>query len=110
MNLIPDDLRFSYNWNNKLDCGAFTTIRLRNDTKYQRGAVLNAWLKDKALGQVQIVGIRYFHLDNLNEFIARLDTGYDVPKCREIILRMYPTVDFSKKQLSLILLQKLPAK
>ena len=37
--MLPQNLNFSYNWNNKLECSAFTTIRLRNDDRYNLNAV-----------------------------------------------------------------------
>lgn len=100
-------INFSYNWNNKLDCSSFTTIRLRNENKYRVGLEYKAWLKQESKGNVKCLDIRHFWLADLNEFVARLDTGYSVEECRQIILRMYPAVDFSKKQLSLILLHKI---
>ena len=35
-----DTINFSYNWNSKLNCSAFTTIRVKNDKKYRIGKVI----------------------------------------------------------------------
>ena len=29
------EIRFSYNWNNKLNCHSYTTIRIHNPSKYE---------------------------------------------------------------------------
>jgi hypothetical protein len=100
-------ITFSYNWNNKLDCTAFTTLRLRNDQRYQPGYQYEINLKGESKGIGEITSVKNFYLDQLNPFIAYLDTGYDVAKCREIILRMYPKVDFNRTMLSLILIRKI---
>jgi hypothetical protein len=83
------NLKFSYNWNNKLSCAAFTTIRLYNPKKYVRDDVYNIYLKDELVGTAQLVGIRKTKLSSLNEFVARLDTGYSLGQCRQVISRMY---------------------
>lgn len=100
------DLIFSYNWNNKLDCKCFTTIRLSD--KYQIGdeykIVLKKGVNDvECKGLAVIIDIKYFYLDQLNNFISHLDTGYSVQECKKIIVRMYADADWTKQKLSLIL-------
>lgn len=103
------DLKFSYNWNKKLDCKAFTTIRLSD--KYKIGDECQILLqvgKNKIAeikGVAVILDIREFALDSLNSFIAHIDTGYSVDECRKIIMRMYPDADWSTQKLKLILLK-----
>lgn len=103
------DLIFTYNWNNKLQNKAFTTIRLRNDKKYEIGKEFSIQLQPKGkpsetLGIAKIIDVKHFTLEKLNNFIAHIDTGYSKEECEKIILRMYPKVDFKKTELSLILL------
>ncbi len=100
------EIKFTHNWNNKLACTFFTTIRLRNDPKYRMGHTYEIFLSGKRLFNAAIVDIRHFKLDKLNDFIAGLDTGYNAQECEKIIRRMYPKVDFLRNELSLILLQK----
>lgn len=38
-------IKFSYNWNQKLNCKAFTTIRIHNDGKYVVGEIYNVYLE-----------------------------------------------------------------
>jgi hypothetical protein len=100
------DLIFSYNWNNKLDCNAFTTIRLYDPAKHQAGTEVQIKLKGQDKGVGTIKAVKVFMLDQLNDYIAYLDTGYDKQECENIIRRMYSNVDFKYKQLALLLIVK----
>lgn len=85
-------LKFSYNWNNKLDCNAFTTLRLADG--YKVGEVVEVYLEIKKgewifKGKAIIIDKRSMHSNSINEFVARLDTGYSAPECKKIIQRMY---------------------
>lgn len=101
-------INFSHNWNNKLCCKSFTTIRLRDDKKYKEGEKYNITLtKGKEVTNVSIgrvIALKHFKLDKLNEYIAHLDTGLNVKECRRTLLRLYDKVDFTKQELSLILI------
>lgn len=103
-----DKLQFSYNWNGKLDSKCFTTLRLRNAIKFEVGNCFEIWLKDEYKGQARIVDVKHLLLDQINGWIARLDTGYDAEKCTELIRTMYKTksIDWSKQQLAYVLLEK----
>ena len=90
-------INFSYNWNNKLDCNSYTTIRLANKTKYKRGEVYQINLKDKKHHEAKILGITSVQsIYHISEFIARIDTGYSAREAIGIIEKMY-----SKKRLNL---------
>ncbi|MFK5856574.1 MAG: hypothetical protein QM503_10615 [Bacteroidota bacterium] len=106
------NIYYTYNWNNKLDCLAFTTIRLRNDQVYYKGMVANVILKKVDRGPVIIVGIKHFLLHELNEFMARIDTGYSKEKTIAIIQTMYKNrnINWKTQQLSFILQKKLKTK
>lgn len=99
-------INFSYNWNNKLDCKCFTTIRLTNSNKYRVGLEYEIHLKNQRIKNARIVGIKVFTLDMINEFISRIDTGYSKEVTVNIINRMYPdTVNNVNKSFMLILLE-----
>lgn len=98
-------INFSHNWNKKLDCTAFTTIRLENNLKYKKGSVYEIHLKKVLHKKAMILEIKTMYLNDINEYIANLDTGYSSPETKEILLKMYPTVDFNKKKLMFILLK-----
>jgi uncharacterized protein YqfB (UPF0267 family) len=101
---MEENLSFSTNWNNKLNCNAFTTLRLRNDRKYYVGARVNIWLNNNFKGAGTIVAVSIFTLDKINESVARVDTGYSAEECKNIIRKMYegksPKIDWKTKELS----------
>jgi hypothetical protein len=47
-------------------------------------------------------------LDQINDWIARLDTGYDAEKCKELLRTMYKNkgIDWSKQQLAYVMLER----
>lgn len=99
-------INFSYNWNKKLHNEAFTTIRLHNPTKYQVDEEYLVKLDKSFMARtVKVIEIRTFKLDKLNEFIARLDTGYSHVECEKLIRTMYKNivVDWPNQKLDLIL-------
>lgn len=104
MDKLP--IPFSYNWNNKLDCKAFTTIRLYSPDNHVIGKEVNAVLKGVSKGTGKIVKVKCFLLKDLNDYMAYLDTGYDAVETANIIRKMYPAVDFTKKLLAFILILK----
>lgn len=101
------DLKYSYNWNNKLSCQIHTTIRLRNDEKYFVDQQVTEIIKERKLQSSTIIAIKHLLLEDIDDFIAGLDTGYNAEKCKEIIQTMYKNsrIDWKVQQLSLILLQ-----
>lgn len=101
-----DIIKFSTNWNNKLDCKCFTTIRLMSK-KYAISNVYDIELKNVLHSRAQIVNICYTILDNLNDFNCYLDTGYSVEETKNIFKKMYPAIDFTVTNLAIILLKKL---
>ena len=99
-----DIIKFSTNWNNKLSNSAFTTLRIENPNKYVVGADYEIQLNGKMLGIATLKQKRTISLDQLNPFICYIDTGYSVEECKNILRKMYPTVDFDFKKLDFCLL------
>ena len=83
------ELKFSYNWNNKLNCECFSTIRVWNVVKYQIGQVYTVTLNGKSLGTATLVAGNAFAISKLTEGMARLDTGYDKAGCEGVLRGMY---------------------
>src|SRR5690554_4448825 len=85
------DLRldFAYNWNKKLNGKAFTSIRLWNENKYQVGNVYDIWLGNTKKGIASLVSLKRIRLDQINDHIALLDTGYRSAECQDMIKKMY---------------------
>lgn len=102
-----DKLEFSTNWNNKLDCKCFTTIRLFNPSKHFKGNKFEINLKKKFKGKAEILGTITTYLKDLNDYMCYLDTGYNKEQTTDILLRMYPKIDFKHQQIVVILLKKI---
>lgn len=104
-----EKLNFSYNWNNKLDCKSFTALRLKNDRKYIIGSEMEVYLNADFKGIFRIITAKHLKIFEINEFIARLDTGYDRNECIKTIQTIYKnkSIDWNKQELSLILLVKI---
>lgn len=105
-------INFSSNWNNKLHNKAFTTIRLRNDSKYFTNNVYAVTLTNKKnevtnFANAKCIAIKHFKLAQLTEFTAHVDTGYSKAECEQIIRRMYgkSNINWDIQELSLILLK-----
>ncbi len=99
-------ISFSFNWNHKLDCDAFTTIRLFQPEKYVIGEQYEIQLKKVKQFEGVIIDVKKFMLKDLSNFIAYLDTGYSKENCASIIQTMYKKIDFTTTPLSLILIHK----
>lgn len=104
-----NDLTFSCNWNNKLDCDAFTTIRF--STRFRIGQEYKIILRlskhnVETKGIAKVVAMKDFLLKDLNEFMAYIDTGYSITQTKEIIRRMNQKfkIDYSKQRLYFLLL------
>jgi hypothetical protein len=109
-----ETLKFGHNWNGKLQNTAFTTIRLFNPMKYQPGVVFSIILEKDGktmarYGEASIAEIRKIRLDQINEFIARLDTGYSAEECKDMLKTMYKNknIDWKYQELALVLLVKI---
>ena len=81
------ELNFSYNWNNKLDCKVFTTLRLSN--RFEINNSIKITLNKKEIGYGKIIGKKSFKLKDINDWVAYIDTGYNAEKCKNILKKMY---------------------
>jgi len=86
-------IRFSYNWNNKLDNKAFTTIRLHNPNKYIVGNEYNVEINGKQKGVAFLQDKRTLGINQLNDFICYLDTGYNKQQTIGMLQRMYKNMN-----------------
>lgn len=103
------ELKFSYNWNNKLNCKYFTTIR-RFQEKYQAGKIFHVILKTRErwvtdFGRAVAVDVRMVRGSDLNEYICGLDTGYSVEETKNIFKRMYKKDSVDDMLFSFVLLK-----
>jgi uncharacterized protein YqfB (UPF0267 family) len=97
-----EEIKFSQNWNLKLNNENFTTIRIKNK-KYQIGNLFNVTLRKKYLKTIEIIEIKEFKLDKLNEFTARIDTGLSVVEAQQLIAAFYPKQNVFNLDFQLIL-------
>lgn len=100
------ELKFSYNWNNKLDCKAFTTLRLSNRNKYKIGNQLKVICGNLEF-VVEIISIKQMRLNQVNEFIAYIDTGYSLDEFKKLIIKMYQKIISNDTIFDFILLKKI---
>jgi len=79
---------FFRNWNGKLFCEAFSTIRLKND-RYKVGERYDITLNDQWCGDAEIVHLVDFKLSQMKESMSYLDTGFGVRETIEQLLSIY---------------------
>jgi len=86
-------IRFSFNWNGKLNNRAFTTIRVHNPNRYTIGKTYQIELNGQHKGKATLQDKRVLRADQLNSFICYLDTGYSQAETLNILKRMYKNMD-----------------
>ena len=108
-----DTLEFSTNWNHKLDCDCFTTIRLQNAKKYTKGnefqILLHSGKKQVIKGIAEVVEIKNVFLNGLDDYTCLLDTGYTADATVKLIKEMYKhkSINWNRQMLSVIMLRKI---
>lgn len=73
-------IKFCHNWNNKLNCKYFSTIRKHTEQKHQYyqnkiGHVYNVVLNGRTISTAILVGVRTSQYSNLPRELITLDTG-----------------------------------
>jgi hypothetical protein len=104
-----EKLIFSTNWNNKLECNFYTTIRIYNPRKHFVNNQFDIYLQRKYRGKAVVIGVVKTYLHKLNDYVCYLDTGYNKLETIELMKKIYKTknIDFSKKQITILILQKI---
>lgn len=105
-----EKLEFTTNWNNKLDCKCFTTIRIYNPMKHFTSNKFEIYLKRKYKSKVEVLNIGVIKIQNLTDYICYLDTGYSRAETIELLRKMYPRIDFKNQYLCIMLLKKIEPK
>lgn len=82
---------FSFDWNGKVSGNVcFTTLRLHNDSKYVVGKVYGIRLKGEMKRHPAILlDKKVLYMKDLNEWVARIDTGYSLADFKGLIYQMY---------------------
>ena len=86
-------LIFSNNWNNKLGNKAFTSIRLHNDLRYVVGDIYEVVLKGEPQGLVRLISKRFLLIDEIDDFVSYIDTGYNAQETIRLLKTMYKNKD-----------------
>ena len=105
---MDERLDFEQNWNNKLNCGSFTAIRLHNPIKYCVGAVKNIYLDGRYKGDARILSVKPMRLEQVNLFVSKLDMGLPPEECIKEVKKLYknrPGLNWQQQQVDLILLE-----
>ncbi len=97
------EINFSENWNNKLNCTAFTTIRKAREKYYQLNHSYQINLNRKRIGKARLIKIRIITLHTVNEYVSRLDTGLSTDEFRKLMIELYPDTDWDNQLLYLLL-------
>lgn len=102
-------LTFSYNFNNKLSCRAFTTLRLADESRFKIGNQFLVADKKTEYGLFEVRDVKTLRLEDINAWISYIDTGYDQTTCKEMIRTMYKAkqIDWSTQLLNFVLLVKI---
>lgn len=95
---------FSTNWNNKLSCEYFTTLRLYSK-KFIVGNIYDIELQKKHLKFAECKAIKTLNIEQINDYIAGLDTGYDAEETKKLIKTMYKNLnlDWTTQRLVFVL-------
>ena len=109
------ELNFSHNWNNKLDCNSFSTVRIRNDNKYQLLDLFRVFLKREVYPQnvdfaiARLQSITHFYLHKVTPGITFIDANLPVIDFIQLITKMYKNkgINFHKQQMSFLVFQYL---
>lgn len=109
-------LEFSYNWNRKLDCKSFSTVRIENPSKFILLDEYQIILKTKGNGPdinkgiARLQHISHFFLDKVSPAVSFLDANLNVFEFQKLVLQMYKNhnVNFKAQRLSFLVFQYIP--
>ena len=98
-------LPFSFNWNQKLHCNYFTTLRLTD--RFIVGEKVTIQLKGRDIGEAEIIDKRFLFLKDLKLHQCVLDTGYGVEETQNILKKMYPRTNWENTPIFYYLLKQI---
>lgn len=99
---------YSTNWNNKLQCDCYSTLRLSG--RFPVGQVLEVYLKKEYHHHARVQAVYKTSLDKLTDYACHLDTGYNAEETRTILKRMYGQLteeQWAKQALYVYILKRL---
>jgi len=105
---VTKSIKFSYNWNNKLNCNFFTTIRKVNPL-HKVGEIYDIYVNETSFFKAKIIHMYSTHVSGLTECQCLHDTGYPKAETRAMLAKMHH-IDISaidEFEINLIYLQRL---
>lgn len=97
-------IRFSKNWNRKLNGQFFSSFRLPC-SKYTPGNTLNVYCQDVYIFDAKVIQSTEVMLKYLTEYDTRLDAGLCRLDFIIMMKRMYPAIDFDKQPMVRVLFE-----
>ena len=95
-------LKFKNNWNNKLFCKHFTTIRISSN-KWKVGQVYDMEFNGTTK-KVECVHIQPMMLAMIPEYVYYTDTGYSKRESIEIFKKMYKNTNIDVMQVAFLVI------
>jgi hypothetical protein len=99
-------IKFSRNWNNKLDACYFTTIRLVH--KFTAGETVEILLDKKTKCLAKVVEHKVIQFIDISDWMWMLDTGMNPDKAKAYIRSVYKEYvpDWNAQRMSVLLLER----
>lgn len=105
-------LRFNKNWNKKLNCDYFTTLRLISD-KFVKGNVYRILLEEngvlRTLYDAVIIDVRNIRIYQITDWMSCLDSGLSSGELKDILYWMYKNsvANINEADFAYIMLQRI---
>lgn len=104
-------ITFMTNWNNKLCCYYFTTIRLvqkGNDTYYTEFGVFDLYIKSKFQFACELVKVRKLKGSQITDFLAFIDSAMSLEQFIEFCCKVYKInkQEFMEREFLLLLFKR----
>ncbi|MBI9056819.1 MAG: hypothetical protein JEZ01_03505 [Labilibaculum sp.] len=102
-------IRFSTNWNGKLNNQSFTTLRVHDPLKFRAGTIFSVEVDGKLFVNAKVITVKTMCLNEITEFEARLDSGYSRREFINLIKRLYRNRAFlySSQKFDLVLFERM---
>ncbi len=102
-------IRFSTNWNGKLNNKSFTTLRVHDPLRYKAGTIFSVEVDGKLFVNAKVITVKTMTLSKVSEFEARLDSGYSRKEFINLIKRLYRNRAFlyNSQKFDLVLFERM---
>lgn len=80
-------LKFSQNWNGKLNTNFYSSVRFGRN--YQIGDVVPVVLREESIGSAKVIMAHALRLDQITDYMALLDCGKSANYLKAMLRKMY---------------------